>query len=66
MAGLTQARLAVTQPVVAYWGREPVALHVEQLAALADALAVTADCLLGRSDAKQPVQKDRPAISGRL
>jgi transcriptional regulator with XRE-family HTH domain len=52
-AGLTQAQLAarmgVTQPVVAYWEREPVALRIEQLAALADALDVSADYLAGRS-----------------
>jgi transcriptional regulator with XRE-family HTH domain len=59
-AGLTQAevaeRMGVTQPVVAYWEREPVALRAEQLAALADALGVSADFLLGRSD-KQPFPK---------
>jgi hypothetical protein len=28
--------MGVTQPVVAYWEREPVALRIEQLAALAE------------------------------
>ncbi len=52
-AGLTQVQLAeklgITQPVVAYWEREPVALRAEQLTALADILNVSADVLLGRS-----------------
>jgi len=60
-AGLTQAQLAtrmgVTQPVVAYWEREPVALRMEQLAALADTLGVTADYLLGRPNPQPPTPK---------
>jgi transcriptional regulator with XRE-family HTH domain len=60
VAGLTQVQLAervgVTQPVVAYWEREPVALRAEQLAALADALGVSGDYLLGRSG-KEPSLK---------
>ena len=51
-AGLTQAQLAkkidVSQRVVTYWEREPVALRAEQLAKLADVLNVSADVLLGR------------------
>jgi transcriptional regulator with XRE-family HTH domain len=46
-AGLTQQQLAerldVTQRVITYWEREPVALRAEQLAALADALGVTTE-----------------------
>jgi transcriptional regulator with XRE-family HTH domain len=53
-AGITQQQLAsklgVTQRVVTYWEREPVALKPEQLAALAAALQVTADFLLGRQE----------------
>jgi transcriptional regulator with XRE-family HTH domain len=52
LAGLTQLQLAekleVSQEVIAYWERKPVALRAEQLAALADALNVTADSLIGR------------------
>lgn len=55
-AGLTQQQLAdklgTTQRVIAYWEREPVALRAEQLAALADALGVSADALLGREQPK--------------
>ncbi len=51
-AGLTQEQLAkklgTTQRVITYWEREQVALRSEQLAALADALGVTADFLLCR------------------
>jgi len=63
-AGLTQAelgqKLGVSQRVVANWERKPVALRAEQLAALADALSVTADYLLGRPDARQPASKGPP------
>lgn len=55
-AGLTQEQLAkklgVTQRVVTYWERKPVALKPEQLSALAAALGVTADFLLGRQEPK--------------
>jgi transcriptional regulator with XRE-family HTH domain len=55
-AGLTQeqlaAKLGTSQRVVTYWEREPVALKAEQLASLADALAVTGDFLLGREEHK--------------
>lgn len=55
-AGFTQKQLAdklgVTQRVVTYWEREPVALKAEQLAALAEALGVTGDFLLGRKEPK--------------
>ncbi len=61
--GLTQTelgeRLGVSQRVIANWERKPVALRAEQLAALADALSVSADFLLGRLDAKSPFPKGR-------
>jgi transcriptional regulator with XRE-family HTH domain len=54
--GLTQQQLAeklqVTQRVITYWEREPVALKPEQLSELADALGVSADFLLGRETPK--------------
>jgi len=54
--GLTQQELAekleVTQRVITYWEREPVALKPEQLSDLSDALGVSADFLLGREKAK--------------
>lgn len=67
IAGLSQIQLAqrlkVSQRVISYWEREPVALKPGQLAALADALDVTADFLLGRKDpvrrGKGPVGKAR-------
>lgn len=66
-AGLTQEQLAqklgVTQRVVTYWERKPVALKPEQLASLTAALGVTADFLLGRAEPKAraagPVGKAR-------
>jgi len=55
-AGLTQLELAtqtgVTQRVIAYWEREAVSLRADQLDALANALRVTADDLLGRTQPK--------------
>jgi transcriptional regulator with XRE-family HTH domain len=55
-AGLTQKQLAeklgTSQRVVTYWEREPVALKAEQLSALAEALGVSGDFLLGRDAAK--------------
>ncbi|MCF6312421.1 MAG: helix-turn-helix domain-containing protein [Verrucomicrobiales bacterium] len=55
--GMTQEDLAnalgVTQRVITYWEREPVALKPEQMSLLADALAVTADYLLGREKPKK-------------
>jgi transcriptional regulator with XRE-family HTH domain len=55
-AGLTQTelgeRIGVSQRVIANWERKPVALRAEQLVALADALSVSADYLLGRPNAK--------------
>ena len=52
LAGLTQeqlaARLGVTQRVLSHWERAPVALRAEQLMAVATALNVSADFLLGR------------------
>lgn len=66
-AGLTRQELAnltgVTQRVVAYWEREAVSLRADQLDALANALRVTADDLLGRAQPKTratgPVGKAR-------
>ncbi len=66
-AGLTQGQLAqklgTTQRVVTYWEREAVSLKPEQLAALAVALDVTTDSLLGLASPKQrgtgPVGKAR-------
>ena len=55
-AGLTQEQLAqklgVTQRVVTYWERKPVALKPEQLSTLSATLGVTADFLLGRAEPK--------------
>jgi transcriptional regulator with XRE-family HTH domain len=56
-AGLTQQQLAdrlgTSQRVIAHWERKPVALRPEQLLALADALGVTADFLIGRAPTKK-------------
>jgi len=53
-AGLSQQqmadKLAVPQRTYAYWEREPVALRAEQITALADALGVSTDFLLGRKE----------------
>lgn len=50
--GISQKQLAdkigVSQRVLSWWEREPVALKTEQLSALAQALQVSADFLLGR------------------
>lgn len=55
LAGLTQEQLArklgITQRVLSHWERAPVALRAEQLMALATALHVSADFLLGREPA---------------
>ena len=55
-AGLTQKELAdrvkVTQRVIAYWEREAVSLRAEQIDALATALNVSADSLVGRKASK--------------
>jgi transcriptional regulator with XRE-family HTH domain len=63
-AGLTQddlaAKLGLDQRVIAYWERRPVALRPDQLTALADALSVTTDFLLGRDEAKPPTPKGPP------
>ena len=62
-AGLTQGGLAdklgLDQRVIAYWERRPVALRPDQLTALADALHVTTDYLLGR-ESKLPAPKGPP------
>jgi len=51
-AGLTQTQLAeklgTSQRVITYWERGTVALRAEQLAALANALNVSTDHLLGK------------------
>lgn len=51
-AGLSQRdladKLAITQRALSWWEREPVALKPEQLIALADALDISIDYLLGR------------------
>jgi transcriptional regulator with XRE-family HTH domain len=64
LAGLTQVQLAeklgTAQSNVASWERETVALRPEQLTAIADALNVSADYLLGRPDARQPAPKGPP------
>lgn len=56
-AGLSQEQLAqmlgTTQRVISYWERAPVALRADQLTALADALSVTTDFLLGRDSPKK-------------
>lgn len=56
-AGLTQLQLAekmgTSQRVMTYWEREGVALRPEQLAALANALGVTADFLVGKDVPKK-------------
>lgn len=50
-AGLTQTelgdRLGVSQRAVAHWERTPTALYPEQLKALADALKISTDELIG-------------------
>jgi transcriptional regulator with XRE-family HTH domain len=60
-AGLTQTELGqkvgVSQRVIANWERKPVALRAEQLIALADALNVSADYLLGRPNGKPASHK---------
>jgi len=42
-------KLGTTQRAVAHWERDPVALRPDQIAAVADALNVTTDELLGRA-----------------
>jgi transcriptional regulator with XRE-family HTH domain len=68
-AGLSQKQLAdklgISQRAVCWWEREPVALKPEQLAALADALGVSADELIGRKAARHrggPAGKARRAF----
>lgn len=66
--GLSQKQLAdklgVSQRVLSWWEREPVALKAEQLAALAEALEVSADYFLGREAPKKRVSG--PAGKARL
>ena len=56
-AGLSQKDLAdklgISQRALSWWEREPVALKPEQMAALAEALNVSADYLLGRETKKK-------------
>jgi transcriptional regulator with XRE-family HTH domain len=56
-AGLNQRdlanRLCITQRALSWWERQPVSLKPEQLAALAVALGVSADYLLGIDTAKK-------------
>jgi len=56
-AGLSQRDLAekigVSQRALSWWEREHVALKPDQLVALAEALGVTADHLLGRAPEKK-------------
>ncbi len=67
--GLTQKELAqkigVTQRVVTYWERESVSIRPEQLNALADALGVSADDLMGRATTKKTRQSG-PAPVGKI
>jgi transcriptional regulator with XRE-family HTH domain len=55
-AGLTQRQLAdklgLSQRVIAHWETQSVGLRADQLTALADALNVTTDFLLGREEEK--------------
>ena len=64
--GLSQSqfadKLGISQRALAHWEVNPVALRPEQLAALADALGVSADYLLGREEKSKrsgPVGKTR-------
>jgi transcriptional regulator with XRE-family HTH domain len=69
-AGLTQQQLAerldTAERVITYWEREPVALRADQLAALGEALAVSADFLVGRETwnkhGKGPVGRARRVL----
>ena len=69
-AGLSQIEVArqvgVSQRVVAYWEREAVSLRADQLDALASALGLSADALLGRRGAETrsagPVGRTRRAF----
>jgi transcriptional regulator with XRE-family HTH domain len=64
--GITQQDLAqkagVTQRVIAYWEREAVSLRADQINALATALNVTADELLGVA----PPKPRRQPAKGKL
>ena len=56
-AGMSQRELAdklsITQRALSWWEREPVALKPEQIAALAAALGLSADYLLGTNNTKK-------------
>jgi len=65
-AGLNQRelaeRLGITQRALSWWEREPVALKPEQIAAMAAALGVSTDHLLGTNNVKKrggPIGKAR-------
>jgi transcriptional regulator with XRE-family HTH domain len=55
-AGMTQQQLAdklgTSQRVITYWERESVGLKAEQLTALAEALGITLDKLMGKAQPK--------------
>jgi transcriptional regulator with XRE-family HTH domain len=46
-------KLGVSPRAIGWWEREPTALKPEQLAALADALGVSVDYLLGRQNGRK-------------
>ena len=63
-AGMTQQQLAeklgTSQRAIARWERDSVALRPDQLFVLADALGVSLDYLIGRSQERQPAAKGPP------
>ncbi len=63
-AGLTQQQLAeklgTSQRAIARWERDSIALRPDQLFVLADALSVSLDYLIGRSQERQPAVKGPP------
>ena len=63
-AGLTQQQLAeklgTSQRAIARWERDSIALRPDQLFVLADALSVSLDYLIGRSQERQPAAKGPP------
>jgi transcriptional regulator with XRE-family HTH domain len=63
-AGMTQQQLAeklgTSQRAIARWERDSVALRPDQLFVLADALGVSLDYLIGRSQERQTAAKGPP------
>jgi transcriptional regulator with XRE-family HTH domain len=63
-AGMTQQQLAeklgTSQRAIARWERDSVALRPDQLFVLADAIGVSLDYLIGRSQERQPAVKGPP------